>query len=63
MISPAMPPASTTTREPIKGNTYPVRGELRALDGEWDGAARAWLVPVEHAKKAREIVKNQATKR
>lgn len=58
-----MPLEHPTTREPIKGNTYPVRGELRALDGEWDGAARVWWVPVEFAKKAREIVKNQATKR
>lgn len=58
-----MTPQRPAPREPIKGNTYPVRGELRDLGAEWDGAARVWWIAPEHASKAREIVKNQASKR
>ncbi len=40
----------------ITGNTYPVRTELRALGGQWDGAKKAWYVPDDRAEEARGLL-------
>ena len=40
----------------ITGNTYPHRLAFRAMGGQWDGAAKAWLVPAEKADEARALV-------
>lgn len=36
----------------IKGNTYPVRNELRAMGGKWNQAEQAWELPDEKAQEA-----------
>lgn len=41
---------------PICGKTYPVRRELRALGGLWDGKTQAWMVPDDRAAEARGLV-------
>lgn len=41
---------------PIMGNTYPVRDQLRAMGGRWDGARKVWLVPDDRADDARKLV-------
>lgn len=43
-------------RVPIHGNTYPVREQLKAMGGRWDGQAKVWRVPQEYAEQARAIV-------
>ena len=40
----------------VRGNTYPVRNELRRLGGEWDKAAQAWRVPGNKYEEALAIV-------
>ncbi len=40
----------------VSGNTYPVRDQLRAMGGQWDKAARAWMMPEAQAEAARAIV-------
>lgn len=40
----------------IRGNTYPVRGELRAMGGRWDSRSSAWYVPESVADAARSLV-------
>jgi hypothetical protein len=40
----------------IKGNTYPVKDQLKALGGKWDAAGKAWMVPDEKAEQARALV-------
>lgn len=40
----------------IRGNTFPVKDQLKALGGRWDAAERAWLVPSENERQARSIV-------
>ena len=37
-------PALTGKLVPVPGNTYPARTALRDLGGQWDAAAKAWLV-------------------
>lgn len=46
------------TRVPITGNTYPVKDKLRGLGGRWDPNTKAWMVPVDCAEQARQIVKS-----
>ena len=41
---------------PISGNTYPVKAEIKALGGRWDGEAKVWRVPAEKAEEARKLV-------
>lgn len=43
----------------ITGNTYPVKDQLRALGGRWDGAAKSWQVPEDKADEARALVAGQ----
>jgi hypothetical protein len=40
----------------ITGNTYPVKGKLRALGGTWDKRAMGWHVPADKAEEARALV-------
>ncbi len=40
----------------VSGNTYPVKDQLRALGGRWDGDARVWRVPESRAAEARALV-------
>lgn len=44
------------TLEIIKGNTYPVKDELKALGARWDAEQKAWAVPSDRAEEARAIV-------
>jgi hypothetical protein len=41
---------------PVNGNTYPVRDQLRAMGGEWDAAAKVWVVPVSQEAAAKALV-------
>jgi len=29
----------------VKGNTYPVKDQIKALGGKWDATKKVWLVP------------------
>lgn len=40
----------------IRGNTYPVKEQLRKLGGQWDAAKKCWLVPETKAEEARKLV-------
>ena len=40
----------------ITGNTYPVKEQIKALGGRWNGAAKGWDVPAEQAEAARALV-------
>jgi hypothetical protein len=40
----------------IGGNTYPVKEQLKAIGGRWDGDARCWRVPAAKAAEARAMV-------
>ena len=40
----------------IKGNTYPIKEQLKALDGKWNAADKAWMVPDELAEQARALL-------
>ncbi len=40
----------------ITGNTFPVRVELRNMGGQWNAAAKAWMVPDDVADLARALV-------
>jgi hypothetical protein len=45
----------------IKGNTYPVRRELRALGCDWDKAGKCWLAPDAVAEQAKSLVTRSVT--
>ena len=47
----------------ITGNTYPVRNELRAMGGQWDANAKAWLVPDDRADEARGLLPTGTARR
>lgn len=44
----------------ITGNTYPVKDQLKALGGRWDGQAKGWRVPAGRADEARALVSGSA---
>ncbi len=46
----------------IRGNTYPVRVELKMLGGTWNPDARAWSVPDEKAETAKLLVARMGMK-
>lgn len=48
--------SSSPTMVAIEGNTYPVREQIRALGGRWDGASKVWMVPAGKATEARKLV-------
>jgi len=43
----------------IPGDTYPVKEQLKALGGKWDGNAHVWIVPSDRAQEALHIVASQ----
>jgi len=43
---------------PVKGNTYPVKDQIRALGGRWDGRRKVWMVPDDVFIQAQELVSN-----
>lgn len=47
---------TTTPTVAITGNTYPVKDQIKALGGRWDAERKAWMVPVERAAQARQLV-------
>lgn len=40
----------------IKGNTYPVRDQLKAMGAKWSPDNRAWLISDSLSEQARKIV-------
>ena len=44
---------------PIRGNTYAVREQLKALFGKWNANDKVWEVPAFHAAEARALVAAQ----
>jgi hypothetical protein len=46
----------TTTMVAIKGNTFPVKDQLRALGGRWNPEDKAWMVPADKAEAAQKLV-------
>jgi len=54
---PAASPTPSWTQ--IPGNTYPVKEQLKALGGKWDGDAHVWIVPSDRAQEALHIVASQ----
>jgi hypothetical protein len=42
----------------IKGNTYEVKDELKAMGGRWNPDARCWTVPASRAAEAEDLVGN-----
>jgi len=46
--------------EPIPGDTFAVRAEMKALGAVWDPSRRAWCIAAEKMPLARAIVENQA---
>ena len=47
----------------ITGNTYPVKGEIKALGGKWDPEAKGWRVPETRAAEAQALVAGAAPRR
>jgi hypothetical protein len=47
----------------ITGNTYPVREQLKALGGVYDGTVKGWRVPADKADEASKIVASAPAKR
>ena len=46
----------------IRGNTYPVKEQLKALGGQWNAARKAWMVPDDKAQEAERIVASAGPK-
>jgi hypothetical protein len=40
----------------ITGNTYPVKDQIKALGGKWNGQRKGWEVPDEVADQARALL-------
>jgi len=49
-------PAASGDMVEVPGNTYPVREQLRAMGGTWDGAAKVWRVPASRLEAAKALV-------
>ena len=45
----------------IGGNTFPVRGALKALGGVWNKERKAWMVPDDKAEEAKRLVATPAS--
>ena len=46
------------SRVSITGNTFPVKDQIKALGGKWDGDNKCWTVPAAKADEARKLVAN-----
>lgn len=55
----ALPPA-TSEMVPVRGDTYPIRDQLRELGGRWDGASKTWLVPASRLDAAKALLPKRA---
>lgn len=40
----------------IKGNSFPVKEQIKALGGKWNPAEKAWMVPADKADEAAALV-------
>lgn len=40
----------------IRGNTFPVKDQLKALGGRWNAGEKCWMVPADRAEDAQRIV-------
>jgi hypothetical protein len=50
----------------IKGNTYPVKDQLKAMGARWNADKKAWVISADKAEAARKLVSgdsNEAAKR
>jgi hypothetical protein len=43
---------------PLSGNTYPIRKQLKILGGEFNSAAKVWMLPADRIAEARKILGN-----
>ena len=50
-----------TSQVAITGNTYPVKGALKAIGARWNADQKAWMVASDKADAARKIVASGAT--
>lgn len=46
----------------ITGNTYPVKDQIKALGGRWNGDRKAWMVPDDKAEEAQALVSGAPAK-
>ncbi len=46
----------------ISGNTYPVKDQIKALGGRWDGDHKSWMVPADKAEQAQALVASAPAK-
>lgn len=53
-------PAGALPPVVVKGNTFPVKDQLKALGGKWDPVERAWTVPADKAAEAQALVAQNA---
>ncbi len=42
--------------QPVKGNTYPVRSQLKAIGATWDRDENAWMIAADKLAQAEAIV-------
>jgi hypothetical protein len=47
---------------PLKGNTYPIRAQLRDLGGEFDREKKVWMVPADRIAEARRLIEPESVK-
>lgn len=41
---------------PLKGKTFPIRDQLRALGGEFDKGSNVWMIPADRIAEARKLL-------
>lgn len=46
----------------IKGNTYPIKEQLKGLGGKWNADMRAWEVPDDKEQEALKLLSSQPAK-
>jgi hypothetical protein len=46
----------------IRGNTYPIRDQLKALGGRWNPDDKVWEVPASNSAEARALAQSQPPK-
>lgn len=47
---------------PLKGNTYPIRSQLRDFGGEFDREKKVWMVPADRIAEARRLIEPEPAK-
>jgi hypothetical protein len=47
---------------PLKGNTYPIRGQLSELGGRYDKGRQVWLIPSDRISEARALLSEEEKK-